>query len=65
MYIYLARSTRNTAVTGQLAFKSLKMRYTFAAGLALVVIAVRALPIPDPGIVVRTKGQLGLYAATS
>ena len=41
------------------------MKYTFAASLALVVIAVRALPVPDPGIVVRTKGQLGLYAATS
>lgn len=65
VYIYPASSTRNTAVTGQLAFKKLKMKYTFAASLALVVIAVRALPVPDPGIVVRTKGQLGLYAATS
>ena len=41
------------------------MKYTFAAGLALAVIAVRALPVPDPGFVVRTKGELGLYAATS
>ena len=65
MYIYLSRNTRYVAGTGQLAFESPKMRYTFVAGLALVVITVRALPVPDPGVVVRTKGELGLYAATS
>jgi hypothetical protein len=65
VYIYLARITRHVAGTGQLASKPPKMKYTFAAGLALVVVAVRALPVPVPGLVVRTKGELGLYAATS